>query len=148
MLNCGMPGACPAGGAPAAGGAPRFAGTEISLVYSLGPCGEAAGGAPGEARKAWVALPPGPYELAGAGVGAGAGGLAPAGDPGPNIRVYSPNSWGRGGRVGTGAVCGNWDAEGNWGPAGIAPGDGLNSCENSPPVGFAGAACGGAGGGA
>ena len=60
MLNCGMPGACPAGGTPAGGGAPRFAGTEISLVYSLGPCGEAAGGTPGEARNAWVALPPGP----------------------------------------------------------------------------------------
>ena len=62
--SCGMPDACPAGGPPEGGaagcGAARLAGTEISLVYSLGPCGEAAGGAPGEARNAWVALPPGP----------------------------------------------------------------------------------------
>jgi hypothetical protein len=39
----GMPGICPAGRAPGGGG-PRLEGTEISLVYSLGPCGGAAAG--------------------------------------------------------------------------------------------------------
>jgi len=141
MPSCGIPGICPPGGAPAGGaagvGALRFVGTEISLVYSLGPCGEGTGVTPGEARNAWVAPPPCPYEPGGVvDAAAGAGGAAPAGDPGPNMRVYSPSSWGCGGRVGTGPVCGNWDAEGNCGPAGIAPGDGLKSCENSPPVGF------------
>jgi len=44
----GMPGICPAGGAAAGGtaggGGTGFEGTEIILVYSLGPCGGAAGG--------------------------------------------------------------------------------------------------------
>jgi hypothetical protein len=48
MPSGGMPGICPAGGAAAGrtpgGGGARFEGTEISLVYSLGPCGGAVAG--------------------------------------------------------------------------------------------------------
>jgi hypothetical protein len=141
MPILGTPGSGPAGGA--AGGAPgvdppKFAGTEIILVYSLGPCGEGAGAATGGGRNAWVAPPPGPYELAGAGDGPGDGG-APDGVAGPNMRVYSPGSCGCGGWVGAGPVCGNCDGEGKCGPCGAPTGDGLKSCENSLPVGFWGA---------
>jgi hypothetical protein len=141
--NWGIPGICPAGGA-GAGGAARF---EIILVYSLGPCGAAAGGGAGVPRNAWVAPPPGPYVTGGAGAAAGPGGV-PDGAPVPNMRVYSPNSCGFGGWVGTGAVFGNCDAEGNCGPAGILPGEDLKNCVNPPPVGAGGPACGGGGGGA
>src|ERR1035441_4674928 len=50
----GMPGICPAGGAAAGGatggGGARFEGKDIILVYSLGPCGGAAGGETGARR--------------------------------------------------------------------------------------------------
>src|ERR1035441_10386280 len=143
----GMPGICPAGGAmeggAAGGGGARFEGTDIILVYSLGSCGgAAAGGYAGVVRNAWVAPPPAPYDAGGAGAGgaAGTGPGAPGRDPGPNMRVYSPDScWGGGGAGGDPAcgdgTTGNWDAEGNCGPAGIPPGGGLKNFVNSRPCG-------------
>src|ERR1035438_6155335 len=140
----GMPGICPAGCVAAGGaaGGARFEGTDIILVYSLGPCGGAAGGWPGVARNAWVTPPPAPYDAGGAGAGgaAGTGPGAPDTDPGPNMRVYSPDScWGGSGAGGDPAwgdgTAGNWDAEGNCGPAGIPPGEGLKNCVNSLPCG-------------
>src|ERR1019366_3272814 len=143
----GPPGGVAAGGAPGGGGA-RFAGVDIIRVYSPGPCGVAAGVYPGVTRNAWVALPPGPYEAGGAGGGAagGAAGTGPGAPdrlPGPNMRVYSPPDacW-AGGGAGAGAACGNCDAEGNCGPTGIPPGDGLKNSVNSPPLGGAGPASG------
>jgi hypothetical protein len=98
MPICGMPDIGPGGGGAAGGapggGAPRFEGTEIILVYSLGPCGVAFGADPGVTRKAWVAPPPGPYEAGGGGTCCGGGGTAPGNAPGPNMRVYSPDAWG------------------------------------------------------
>src|ERR1039458_3794237 len=112
-----MPGTCPAGGAAAGGatggGGARFEGTDIILVYSLGPGGGAAGGFTDGGQDRVT---------------------------GPNMRVYSPDScWGGGGAGGDPAsgdgTTGNWDAEGNCGPAGIPPGDGLKNWVNSPPCG-------------
>src|ERR1039457_4384803 len=142
----GMPGICPAGGAAAGGaaggGGARCEGTDIILVYSLGPCGGAAGGYTGAARNAWVAPPPGPYDAGGAGAwgAAGIGSGGPARVPGPNMRGSSRAScWGGGGAGGDPAsgdgTTGNWDAEGTCGPAGIPPGDGLKNWVNSPPCG-------------
>src|ERR1035441_7472708 len=83
----GMLGICPAGGAAAGGatggGGARFGGTDIILVYSLGPCGAAAGGFTGVARNAWVAPPPGPYDAG----GAGAWGAAGIGSGGVGVRA-------------------------------------------------------------
>src|ERR1035438_10699451 len=96
MPICGMAWVCPKGGAAAGGaaggGGARFEGTEISLVYSLGPCGGAAGGYPGVARNACVAPPPAPYDGgdAGAGGAAGTGPGAPDRVPGPNTRGEFP----------------------------------------------------------
>jgi len=154
MPICGIPGICPAGGGAAAGGdgGARFEGADIIRVYSLGPCGAAAGGYAGVARNACVAPPPGPYVAGGAGAGgspAGEGwdGGAPDSDPGPNMRVYSPSScWGGGGPA-AGADWGNCDTEGNCGPTGV-PADGLKNSVNSPPLAGVGPAGGGGDGGA
>ena len=128
-------------------------GTENILVYSLGPWGAAGGVYAGGDRNACVAPPPGPYDAGGAGAGAAGGvagtaGGAPESAPGPNMRVYSPSSrWCMGGADAGGAV-GNCDAEGNCGPSGIPPGDGLKNSVNSPPLGDVGPASGRAAGGA
>jgi hypothetical protein len=156
MPICGIPGICPAGGgapgAPPGGDGARFEGADIIRVYSLGPCGAAAGGYAGAARNACVAPPPGPYVAGGAGAsggpaGEGWDGGAPDSDPGPNMRVYSPSScWGDGG-AGAGAAWGNCDTEGNCGPTGMLDG-GLKNSVNSPPLGGGGPAGGGGDAGA